>query len=53
MIQLSFINLLNDSKDFTIECASKGLAYCYEIGKNNKELNNKLINSLMLPLPKR
>ncbi len=39
MIQTAFISSLSDSNVFTVECASKGLAHCYEMSKK-ANINN-------------
>lgn len=51
MIQQSFINALTDSNQFTVECASKGLAYVYEKSET-PDLKSDLIDNLMRTLGK-
>ena len=52
MIQSSFILLLSDTNEFTVQCASKGIINCYQIAKklNNEELDLSLLKSLMSTL---
>ena len=48
-IQNAFTNLLSDSKQFTVECAAKGLAYCYELS-NDPKIKQNLVSNLMATL---
>ncbi len=41
---------LSDSKQFTVECASKGLAYCFE--KSTAGVRSNLVSELMGTLRK-
>jgi len=43
-MQESFLPLLAESRQFTSECAAKGLAFCYESG--DKKMKERLVESL-------